>query len=306
VSAPPGERRRLGVLGWPVAHSRSPAMHNAAFAALRMEGWRYQRLPVPPPLLPETVRALGPAGFLGANVTIPHKRAALHLADSASEAARQIGAANTLSFGRDGAIVAENTDAPGLLFALGIDVCGLSALVLGAGGSARAAVWALLRAGAEVSIWNRTPERASALAGELGAQAVRSPQGADVLVNCTSVGLRPSAGTGESPSRIGQPSRAPIPDSAREAEALNQLSLNADLVGGYPHVLDLVYSASETPLLAAARRAGVHTIDGLEMLVAQGALSFRIWTGVDPPREVMRAAATEGDDAVGRCGVVEC
>ncbi len=297
------ERRRLGVLGWPVAHSRSPAMHNAAFAALGLDGWRYQRLPVPPPLLAETVRALGQAGFRGANVTIPHKQAALQLADSASEAARQIGAANTLSFGDDGSIVAENTDAPGLIAALGLDVAGLTALVLGAGGSARAAVWALLREGAEVCIWNRTPERASALAAQLGARAVRSPQPADLLVNCTSVGLRLSAESGEPPARIGQRPPAPIPDSAREAEALNQLSLNADQVGGYPHVLDLVYADEETPLLAAARRAGVHAVGGAEVLVAQGALSFRIWTGLQAPREVMRAAVANGP-AVGERGTI--
>src|ERR1700704_5689298 len=102
--------KRLGGLGWPVAHSRSPAMHNAALAALGMSGWRYQRLPVPPALLAETVPALRAAGFLGANVTIPHKEAALHLADVASDAARQIGAANTLTFASDGTIAAENTD----------------------------------------------------------------------------------------------------------------------------------------------------------------------------------------------------
>src|SRR5476649_2745075 len=110
--------RRLGVLGWPVAHSRSPAMHNAALAALGMEDWRYQSLPVPQELFAETVRALGQAGFVGANVTIPHKQAALVLAGQASEAAKAIGAANTLTFAPDGTISAENTDAPGLIAAI--------------------------------------------------------------------------------------------------------------------------------------------------------------------------------------------
>ncbi|HEY2398579.1 MAG TPA: shikimate dehydrogenase, partial [Solirubrobacteraceae bacterium] len=156
---------RLGVLGWPVAHSRSPAIHNAALAHLGMAGWRYQLLPVAPERFAETARALGAAGFIGANVTIPHKRAALELADPASQAARAIGAANTLTFAPDGAIAAENTDAPGLIAVLGEPVAGKSALVLGAGGSARAAVWALGRAGAaEVSIWNRTASRAEQLA----------------------------------------------------------------------------------------------------------------------------------------------
>jgi shikimate dehydrogenase len=298
VSAAGTARQRLGVLGWPVAHSRSPAMHNAAFAALGMDGWRYQRLPVPPALFAETVRALGGAGFLGANVTIPHKQAALALADGASVAAREIGAANTLSFAADGAIAAENTDAPGLIEALPLQIRGRSALVLGAGGSARAAVWALLRAGAEVSVWNRTPQRAARLAAELGARAVRRPQPADLLVNCTSVGLHGlpesgDVGTARLPDS-GSPAdtrvRA-IPDSASEAEALNQLSLTVDQLGGYPHVVDLVYSNAQTPLLAVARRHGAVVVDGVEMLLSQGAISFRLWTGVDPPREVMRAAA---------------
>jgi shikimate dehydrogenase len=273
-------------------------MHNAAFAALGMDGWRYQRLPVPPDLFAETAASLGDAGFLGANVTIPHKQAALALADSASVAAREIGAANTLSFAADGGIAAENTDAPGLMQALPLQVRGRSALVLGAGGSARAAVWALLRAGAEVSVWNRTPQRAVALAAQLGARAVRSPQPADLLVNCTSVGLHrlpesADVGGAQLPDS-GRPAdtrvRA-IPDSASEADALNQLSLSVDQLRGYPHVVDLVYSNAQTPLLAAARRHGAVVVDGIEMLLAQGAISFKLWTGVDPPREVMRAAA---------------
>ncbi len=142
-----------------------------------MDGWRYQLLPVPPERFAETVaRARAARASSGANVTIPHKHAALALADTASEAARAIGAANTLTFTPDGAIVAENTDAPGFLAALGVSPRGMSALVLGAGGSARAVVWALREAGAsEVSVWNRTPERAGALARELGVRT-RSAQ----------------------------------------------------------------------------------------------------------------------------------
>ncbi len=145
---------RLGVLGWPVAHSRSPAMQNAALRELGLEEWSYQRLPVPPELFAETARALGGAGFAGANVTIPHKQAALALADSASGAAREIGAANTLTFAGGGEIAAENTDAPGLIAAMeraGHSPRGLTALVLGAGGSARAAVWALREGGQRMS-----------------------------------------------------------------------------------------------------------------------------------------------------------
>ncbi|MEA2313698.1 MAG: shikimate dehydrogenase [Solirubrobacteraceae bacterium] len=269
---------RLGVLGWPVAHSRSPAIHNAALAALGMDGWRYQLLPVAPALLAQTTRALGAAGFRGANVTIPHKQAALELCDRASEAARAIGAANTLSFDADGTIAAENTDAPGLIAALGGEPRGMSALVLGAGGSARAAAWALREAGArDVAIWNRTHERAQALADELGVRAVRKPAPADLLVNCTSVGLC-------------------LQPSASDEETLNLLGLTFDQVGEYSHVIDLVYRSGSTPLLTAAREHGARTLDGLEILVAQGALSFELWTGRTPPLDVMRRAAGEEPD----------
>jgi shikimate dehydrogenase len=277
---------RLGVLGWPVAHSRSPAIHNAALAALGMEGWRYQLLPVPAALFGETARALGSAGFLGANVTIPHKQAALALASSASRAAREIGAANTLTFAADGAIAAENTDAPGLIAALARlpDLpAHPRALVLGAGGSARAVAWALREAGARsVAVWNRTAERARTLARELGVQAVSTPQPADLLVNCTSVGLRAPAG---------------VERSATDAEALNQLGMTFDQVGEYSHVVDLVYRSGSTPLLAAAAAHGAGTVDGLDVLVAQGALSFELWTGRTAPLEVMRRAAREEDSA---------
>jgi shikimate dehydrogenase len=267
---------RLGVLGWPVAHSRSPAIHNAALEALGMEGWRYQRLPVPPRLFPETTHALGSAGFLGANVTIPHKQAALALADQASDAARSIGAANTLTFAVDGTIAAENTDAPGLLAALAEPPRGMRALVLGAGGSARAAAWALRQGGAsEVSVWNRSPERARALADDLGVRAVIRPGPADLLVNCTPVGLQ---------------------RSATDDQGLNQLGLTFDQVGEYSYVVDMVYRSGSTQLLAAARAHGLATLDGLEILVAQGALSFELWTGSEPPLEVMRRAAREAEN----------
>jgi shikimate dehydrogenase len=274
---------RLGVLGWPVAHSRSPAMHNAALAALGLHGWRYQRLPVAPALFAQTTRALHASGFIGANVTIPHKRAALALATQASDTARAIGAANTLSFGADGEIAAENTDAPGLIAALGTlldSLSGVRALVLGAGGSARAAAWALREAGArEVMVWNRTRERARALARELGLRAVARAEGADLLVNCTSVGL----------------AAAELEPSATVEDALNQLGLGFDQIGEYSYVVDMVYRQGSTPLLAAARAHGASTLDGLEVLVAQGALSLELWTGREAPLEVMRGAARAHD-----------
>jgi shikimate dehydrogenase len=274
---------RLGVLGWPVAHSRSPAMHNAALEAVGLHGWRYQLLPVPPELLDETVPALGPAGFRGTNVTIPHKAAALALATDPTERALAIGAANTLTFEVGGEIVADNTDAPAVIAALPFEPRGRTAVVLGAGGSARAVVWALAGAGArDVSIWNRSPERARELADELGATALdpsRPPPGADILVNCTAVGLDG-----------GDPFAA--------------LPLSADRLAGYGCVVDLVYTPSGTRLIDAAEQRGVATVDGLEILVGQGALSFERFTGRPAPVDVMRAAArgTDGPAARGADG----
>jgi shikimate dehydrogenase len=268
---------RLGVLGWPVAHSRSPAIHNAAFASLGMVDWRYQRLPVPPELFVETTRSLRASGFVGANVTIPHKQAALALADRASEAASAIGAANTLTFSSDGTIAAENTDAPGLIAALGRSPRGMRALVLGAGGSARAAAWALREAGAsEVLVWNRTPARARALARDLDVRAVGDPERADLLINCTSVGLE----RGDC-----------------EGDTLSQLGLSFERMGEYPHVVDMVYRSGSTPLLDAAAAHGARTVDGLEILLAQGALSFQLWTGRVAPLQIMRRALRDPHDA---------
>jgi shikimate dehydrogenase len=257
----------LGVCGWPVAHSRSPQMHNAALAAVGLADWRYLRLPLPPDLFEETARALAAAGFRGVNVTIPHKEAALAVADVASDAAREIGAANTLTF-EDGAIKADNTDAPGLLAALGEPVAGRRALVLGAGGSGRAAAWALARAGAEVAVWNRTPERARAVAGAVGARAVAAPQPAEIVVNATSVGLQD-------------------PEITFKA-----LPIRADELTAGSLVVDLVYRVGGTRFLEAARSRGARVVDGLEVLVAQGAASFERWTGRDAPREAMRQAVT--------------
>lgn len=265
VSAP---AVRLGVLGWPVAHSRSPAMQNAALAELGLDGWRYQLLPVPPEAFAETVRGLGAAGFRGANVTIPHKEAALAVATSATDRARAIGAANTLTFARDGAIHADNTDAPGFLAALPAPPeRGATALVLGAGGSARAVVHALVEAGADVAVWNRTPERAAALTADVGGRTVPDAPPADLLVNCTAIGLEhPSSGFEEFP-------------------------MNADSIGTYATVVDLVYRPGGTPFLDAAQAAGCAVVDGLEVLVQQGALSLEAWTGLPAPIHVMREVA---------------
>jgi shikimate dehydrogenase len=271
---------KLAVLGQPVAHSRSPVMQNAALAELGLAPeWTYEAIEVSPEDFEALVRSLPEQGFAGVNVTVPHKLAALELADSATGAAREIGAANTLTFA-DGAIAADNTDAAGLIAALPADPRGRRAVVLGAGGSARAAVWALRRAGAEVVIWNRTTAKAETLAGELrvAARTEDSPLVAadyDLLVNCTTVGLA-EAGT---------------PD-AREPD-LKGLPVDADSLGRENVVVDLVYGPYPTPLARLAAERGARIVDGLEILVHQGAASLRLWTGLEPPVGTMKRAARD-------------
>lgn len=279
--------KRLAVLGHPVAHSRSPAMQSAALAELGLaEEWSYEAIDVAPQDFERLVRAMPGEGFAGANVTVPHKEAALALADTASQAARQIGAANTLSFD-GGGIRADNTDAPGLLAAIAAlpsAPSGGRALVLGAGGAARAAIWALARGGADVDlaalavdVWNRTPARAARAHAELGGRAelgggpVEAPRQQDyeLIVNTTSVGLR-----GEDP--------------------FAELPLREDDFASGQIVVDMVYGEGLTRLLAAATAAGATTLDGIEVLVRQGALSLELWTGGrTAPLDVMRDAARD-------------
>jgi shikimate dehydrogenase len=259
---------RLAVLGHPVGHSRSPAMQKAALAALGMgEGWSYEAIEVEPDAFEKRVRAMPGEGFAGANVTVPHKGAALAVADDLSAVAREIGAANTLSF-EGGEIRADNTDAGGLLNALPDSPRGRRALVLGAGGAARAVVWALVREGANVNVWNRTELRSSHLCEELGGRPVADPtqDSYELIVNSTAVGLG-----GEDPFEE-------LPLAA------------AGFVPGQV-VVDMVYGDERTKLLTAAESAGATVVDGIEILVQQGALSFEIWTGRKPPLDVMRAAA---------------
>ena len=244
-------------------------MHNAAFRALGLDGWLYTRLPLEPERFEETVRALPASGYRGVNATIPHKEAALALADEASDAARAIGAANTLTF-EDGRIVADNTDAQGFLDALGEPLAGRTVLVLGAGGSARAVAWAAREAGATVAVWNRTPARARELAADLGLEHVVEPRPAEIVVNATAVGL------------TGAASDLPLP------------RLGEPLV-----VVDLVYGEDTPPVTAWSERIGARTVGGLEVLVRQGALSFVRWTGEDPPLDVMKDAVRGGSDLPG-------
>jgi shikimate dehydrogenase len=246
------------VLGFPVGHSRSPEMMNAAFHELGLD-WRYLRLPLPPERFDEAVRALPGSGYRGANVTIPHKRAAHDLAGELSDAARAIGAVNTLTFTDDGRIKGDNTDAGGLLDAVGEQVPA-TALVLGAGGAARAAAWALAQAGAEVTVWSRTSQSAAELAADLGVAHSERPGPSELLVNATSVGLR----SGDSLEGL------PLVDASV--------------------VVDLVYGSGPTPVVGWAEERGARVVDGLEVLVRQGARSLALWTGEEPPVDAMRRA----------------
>jgi shikimate dehydrogenase len=265
---------RLAVIGCPVGHSRSPAMQSAALAELGLLGeWEYGAVEVAPQDFEARVRAIAGEGYAGANVTVPHKEAALALADSASEVAQEIGAANTFSFAPGAetgvpTIAADNTDAGGLLASLPSSPRGKRALVLGAGGAARAAVWALAREGAEVGVWNRTAERAATLAPELGGTAAAAPDASlyELIVNTTAVGLR-----GEDP--------------------FEHLPLTPDDFKPDQVVVDMVYGERPSALLAAAAERGADTVDGLEVLVQQGALSLEIWTGRKAPLAAMRTAA---------------
>ncbi len=269
--------RRLAVIGHPVAHSRSPQMQRAALAALGLgEEWSYEAIDVTPEDFEERVRAMPAEGYVGANVTVPHKEAAMALADTPTEMAREIGAANTLVFA-GGRIAAHNTDAGGLIAALPGSPRARRALVLGAGGAARAAIWALVRSGAVVDaelnplgvdVWNRTPGRVEEVTAELGGAPVESPHlnAYGLIVNTTTVGL------------CGEDSFDHLP-LAREGFDDEQV------------VVDMVYGKEPTTLLRAAGAAGATVVDGIEILVQQGALSLRIWTDREPPLDVMRAAA---------------
>lgn len=267
--------KRLAVIGHPVAHSRSPAMQNAALEELGLaEEWTYVALDVAPEDFEPSVRAMPGEGFVGANVTIPHKETALRIAGSRSPVAEAIGAANTLSFA-DGEIYADNTDAGGLIDALrGMPASprGIRALVLGSGGAARAAIWVLAKEGAVVDVsgvdvWNRSPHRAEVVAVQLGGNPVPSPDPSryGLVVNTTSVGLH-----GEDP--------------------FEHLPLRVGAFAGQV-VVDMVYGDRPSRLLEVAAAEGASVIDGFEILARQGARSLRAWTGLEPPLDVMRKAA---------------
>lgn len=265
-----------GVLGYPVRHSLSPAMHNAAFRALGLN-WVYLAFEVSPDALPQAVAGMRGLRIQGLNVTIPHKEAVMPLLDALTDAARQIGAVNTL-FWDGGRLVGDNTDAEGFLRALraeGIEPVGQTVLILGAGGAARAVAYALHKQGCRLWVANRTLERAETLvrafqahALEMTHEAMRaSMPSVQGIVNCTSLGMSPD--TGSSP---------PIDWEALSSDAW---------------VCDLVYRPLHTRFLQDAQSRGIRTIDGLGMLIHQGALAFERWTGRTAPVAVMRQAAQQ-------------
>ena len=255
---------RAGVIGWPVEHSKSPLIHGYWLQQLGLAG-SYEKIPVAPGQLPEAMDRLRALGFAGANVTLPHKEAAYELSTKLSVRAQKIGAVNTLVF-QDDTIFGDCTDGVGFIDNLTSNAQNWQAsdgpaLVLGAGGAARAIVWALLDAGCpEVLIANRTLARAQELGHAFGAQAIgwvqieRHLPRAFTLVNTTSLGMN------------GQP----------------PLILNLGLCHAACLVTDIVYTPLETPLLEQARNCGLATVDGLGMLLHQAVPGFEAWFGKTP------------------------
>jgi len=262
-----GKARLAGVMGWPVSHSRSPLLHNYWIAKYAIDG-AYLPLPVRPEDFPDAVQALPKLGFAGANVTVPHKEAALRLVDEADPVARRVGAVNTIIVQPAGRLVGRNTDVFGFLAALDARSPGWrkalqTAVVLGAGGAARAIVVALQDAGArEIRVVNRTRKRAETLAGEFGAPVAvaawddreAAVSDATLIVNTTSLGM------------VGNPA----------------LVLRLDALSRACVVTDIVYAPLQTPLLAAAAARGNPTVDGLEMLLHQARPGFEAWFGRAP------------------------
>jgi shikimate dehydrogenase len=282
---------RLALLGYPLSHSLSPVMHNAALAHVGLSDWRYEAWPVEPVRLGAAVAALRGNGYAGANVTVPYKEAVLPFLDGLTPVAQAIGAVNTIvkrhyfpslsSTGERGSekqgLIGHNTDAAGWLadlHALGVTITERPVLVLGAGGAARAAVAGCASVGAPVRILARRREQALNLQSLIShlevfdftpASLRRASTDCALIVNCTPLGMTPHVDA--SPWLDG----VPFPPGA--------------------FVYDMVYNPAETRLTRQARAAGLRAATGLGMLVEQGALAFELWTGRPAPRALMRAAA---------------
>ena len=276
--------KRLGIIGYPIGHSISPIFQQAALNALGIDA-TYEKWEVTPEGVGDFVNGLRAPDSWGINITLPHKQAVIPFLDEVDEWATAAGAVNTI-VNHDGRLTGHNTDGPGFLRALlvetGYDPKGTRALILGAGGAARGILLALARGGVDsLVIANRTIERAETLAKlavETGVKSeaipisgnvlIKTAATADLIVNCTSVGMS------HGPDEQGTPlTAAQIPASAI--------------------VNDVVYTPLETPLLREAAAAGATALGGLHMLVYQGVLSFQMWTDQEAPADVMLAAATK-------------
>jgi shikimate dehydrogenase len=282
-----GTTQLVGLLGWPVEHTLSPPMHNAAFAAAGLD-WVYVPLPTAPERLADAVRGLVATGFRGCNVTIPHKEAVIPLLDEVTPEARAIGAVNTVVI-RDGKTIGHNTDVDGFVAPVcveaAIDLSGKSAVVLGCGGAARAIATGCLRAKvATLTLTDIDVPRMDALARDLAAlgngaaiQKVAANSddlrsavaGAQLVANATPLGMH---GPDESPIDV-----AWLPQGVA--------------------VFDAIYTQPKTALLAAAEKSGGKSIHGLRMLLHQGVKAFALWTGVSPDVAVMERALAEARNA---------
>ncbi|MZP28498.1 shikimate dehydrogenase [Heliobacterium undosum] len=286
VGAIDGHTQWVALLGYPVKHSFSPAMHNAAFERLGLN-WRYGAHAVRPEELEKAVAGLAALGYRGANVTVPHKEQVVSLLDLVDPSAKRLGAVNTIVISADGKTTGHNTDGTGFLRGLaqdGFSVAGASVLLLGSGGAARAVAFALLDGGARsLTVVNRTPDKAEALLDSL--RQSRSAEGvtlraggwdeaflrdcakaADLVVNATSSGM--VKGDGVIPY--------PLPPERWLSPG--------------PFVCDLVYNPPETALLLTARSLGCRCQNGLPMLLHQGAAAFALWTGREAPVATMAEA----------------
>ena len=274
-----GKTKVYGVIGDPIEHSLSPVMHNAAFESAKLD-CAFFAFKVKPAEVRDALSGMRALGILGLNVTMPHKKAVISYLDELDQNAKLLNAVNTIK-NQDGKLWGFNTDGVGALKALkenGVDPKGKKVVLLGAGGAARAIAFALGNQAGELSILNRSMQPAAELADQLkqafdgkvivyalSPLTVRACLAdADLLINATSVGMKPNA---------------------------NQTLVKRELLKPDLAVMDIVYNPIETKLAKDAKAAGAKVISGLEMLVYQGAASFEIWTGLKAPVEVMRKAA---------------
>jgi shikimate dehydrogenase len=283
----PVATRLVGLIGYPVDHSLSPVMQNAAFRECGLD-YHYQLLPTPPDDFLENIASCMEEGFAGWNVTVPHKERMVSHLDERSDSVRATGACNTVRI-EGGRLAGFNTDPAG--FTAGLEQAGgispgTKAVLLGAGGAARAVAWALTRMGSEVTIFSRRPEQAESLARALrpggpvkikhrklsGPALTEELRTANLLVNCTPAGMWPHV------------EQSPLPEGTM---------VSPDLL-----VYDLVYRPRPTRLLREASAMGCRTQDGLAMLVHQGAAAFELWTGRQAPTSVMRQACLDELDAL--------